>query len=252
MKTLEPLNVARLSNLEFGQHTKSIHKNISVLGGAESIITDSVLISYLANIDSNITIYDKAIKQIAKSDETVKIEASDKLRDTSVTAAIRYLSVFELSDIEAEQLAFASLDTLFSVYKGIQNWNYEEETNGIDNLTTDLTGTKYKPHVDTIGLTRYVTRIKLANDAFKLVFEKRTQEVSSKEVYDVKAIRNELKTIYTDAVDYILSMAKAKNTDEYNQTLNVVNTVRKYYSDTLAKRKSGKNGDEVSPIPPII
>lgn len=84
----------------------------------------------------------------------------------------------------------------------------------------------------------YVDRIVQTNADFKTLFAKRTQETSAKKVFDVKAMRADIKTTYTDMADYVLSMAKAKNTDEFNQVLNVLNTVRKYYSDLLAKRKT--------------
>lgn len=52
-----------------------------------------------------------------------------------------------------------------------------------------------------------------------------------------------LKVTYTDMVEYVLSMAKPKNTDEFNQTLGLVNAVRKYFSDLLAKRKTASTDE---------
>ena len=66
----------------------------------------------------------------------------------------------------------------------------------------------------------------------------------------VKTMRNELKEVVTDMNEYVLTMAKLKNTDEFNQSLSVINTVRKYYADLLAKRKPTKeDGKETPPSP---
>jgi hypothetical protein len=240
MKILEPLNLTRLTNLEFGQHIKSVVGNITQPSGGTSIVTDASLLAYLGSLTASSTLYDKALVQIPKSDETAKIVASDKIRDTAITAAQRYLSVFELSALEAEQLAFASLDTLFAAYKGIQNWNFEEESNGIDNLVVDLQTPKYAASVATLTMATYVDRIAQANTDFKILFAKRTLETSAKEVFDIRAMRTEMKNTYTDMSEYVLSLAKVKDTDEFNQTLSIINTVRKYYSDMLVKQKPTK------------
>lgn len=248
MKTLENINLARLTNLEFGQQVKTTLTNIGQLGGG-ALITDAPLQAYLSSLTSNSNEYDRALVQITKSDETAKIVAADKVRDAGITAAQRYLSVFELSTVEAEKLAFDSLDTLFVAYKGIQNWNFEEETNGIDNLVADLTGPKYAAHVATLAMGAFVARIAQGNADFKAVFYKRTLEVSTKEAFDIKALRAAIKVTYTDMAEYVLSMAKAINTDEFNQTLGVINAVRKYYSDLLAKRKTASTDEPPTPTP---
>ncbi len=248
MKTLETISLTRLSVLEFGQHIKSIITNISQLGGGPGFITDASLLNYLGQLQSKSDVYDQALVQIAKSDETDKIIAADKVRDMAVSAATRYLNVFELSEVEAEKLAFASLDTLFNSYKGIQDWNLEEESNGLDNLVVDLQGAKYAPHVTTLNMSTYVDRMHLGNEAFKILFNNRTLEKSSKQVFDMRAMRAEIAFIYADMADYVLAMAKVKDTNEFNQPLNVINTVRKYYSDLLAKRKATSGG--TIPVPP--
>ena len=247
MKTLESISLTRLTVLEFGQHIKDIVTGLGQLGGGAGFITDVPLLDFVTRLNGQLVPYDKAMVQLAKSDETAKIMAADKLRDNAVTAALRYLSAFELSPIAIELAAYASLDALFSAYKGIQNWNFVEESNGIDNLVADLTSAKYSAHVITLNLTVFSDRIKQANDDFKTLFSKRTLETSAKEVFDVKAMRNDMKEVVTDMNEYVLTMAKIKNTDEFNQSLSVINTVRKYYADLLSKRKPTKEDGNETP-----
>jgi hypothetical protein len=233
MKLLEGVNLTKLTNLEFGQHVKSVNDGITAL----NIVTNENFKNYQSQLLAAIANYDKAMVQIKKSDETAKITAADTLRDIAISALNRYLNVFELSEIEAEVLAFQSLNTLLKQYKGIQKWNFEEETNGIESLLKDLNSDKYLPSVTLLKMNDYVARVTTTNSAFKTVFGGRTQESASKEVFDVKKLRADLKTTYVDMIDYVLVMSKALNNDEFNKSLDVINTVRKYYSDLIAKRK---------------
>jgi hypothetical protein len=247
MKELQSLNIARLSNLEFGQHAKSVLNGITTLNNA----TDEGFTNYLAQLATNSNNYDRAMIQVQKSDETEKIVQADQLRDKAVTALNRYLRVFELSENEEEVLAYKSLNTLLKTYRGIQSWNFEEESNGIDNLLNDLNEGKYLASVALLNMTSYVNRLATRNNEFKNLFAGRTQEVALKEVFDVKKLRNNLKTTYSDLADYVLSMSKSKNTDEFNKALDLINTVRKYYSDLLAKRKATTKNTPETPIPPM-
>jgi Family of unknown function (DUF6261) len=247
MKELQTVALARLTNLEFGQHVKSICKGIGLLGN----LGDVNLKNYLEQTNDHIIDYDKAMLQVQKSDETAKIVAADTIRDNAVSALTRYLKVFELSEIEAEVLAYQSLNTLLKTYKGIQAWNFEEESNGIYNLVTDLNNAKYLPSVTLLKMNDYVSRITRTNDAFKTVFAGRTQETALKEVFDVKKLRANLKNTYTDLCNYVLSMAKTINNEEFNKSLEVINAVRKYYADLLAKRKSASKSEALELIPPM-
>jgi hypothetical protein len=248
MKELHSLSLTRLTNLELGQHVKSVTQGIAIL----NIVNDESLKNYQTDLSAKVGNYDKAMLQIKKSDETEKIVNADYVRDIAVSALTRYVNVFQLSEDEDEVLAFKSLDTLLNAYKGIQSWNFEEESNGIDNLVTDLNSAKYLPNVTLLNMTRYVSRVATRNTEFKTLFVGRTQEVAVKEVFDVKALRKDTSTTYKNMIEYVLSMAKTKNNEEYNKSLDVINTVRKYYADLLAKRKPASKTAPVKPIPPML
>lgn len=247
MKVLVILSLTRLTILEFGQHIKTVVQNIIKLGNT----TDPVLLEYLATINGQLEEYDKAMLQIRKSDETLKIVAADDKRDRSITAMQRQLSVYELSEVETEVEAYNSLNTLFKTYKGLQHWNFEEETNGIENLVSDLNNSKYQPLIVALNMTDLVIRLTNNNNAFKILFNGRIQEVADKVVYNTKVLRTNLKNTYVDMIEYALAMSKAKNNDEFNKSLDVINAVRKYYADLLAKRKPAKDSETEDEIPPM-
>ena len=240
MKKLQSLSLTRLNNLEFEQHVKSIYTGIIEENESESEIKDASLIQYLNEMNLKSLAYDKSMLQIVKSDETAKIFRADETRDKALTCIQRHLSVFEFSPHTNQLLAFVSLNTLFSKYKGIQNWNYEKQTSGIDNLIADLQSEKYSDSAETIRMTEFAERLQTTNNDFKLLFNGRTHEQATKEVFDVKELRGALKISYENLINYVLAMAKAVNTDEFNQSLKIINAVRKYYSDMIAKRISEK------------
>ena len=109
--------------------------------------------------------------------------------------------------------------------------------------------------ISTAGLDRYITRLTTANENFKQLFGGRIQESSGKENFDAKALRKDLFTTYGDFVDYLLSQAKAPvnaNDSQFADTLNVLNTARKYYSDMLAKRAGKNAAPAVTPAAPKV
>jgi hypothetical protein len=247
MKELHSLNLGKLSVLEFGQHLKTVNNGIAALG----FPVDVDFKAYQTKSNLEIVEYDKAMLQVRKSDETEKIATADRLRDNALSATTRQLSVFELSENENEVLAYKSLNTLFKTYKGIQAWNFEEETNGIDNLIADLNNAKYLPSVTLLNMGELVTRIGNKNQAFKALFEGRTQETAGKDVFDTKQLRAQMTVTYNDMIAYILVMAKTKKTDEFTKSLDIVNSVRKYYADMLAKRKKLTPTSTPEAIPPM-
>ena len=249
MKTLHVLNVHRLQNLEVGQHVKSVLKAIEDLGSG--FVTNDILLNYLSQINTAVTAYDKAMLKVVKSDETVKIADADAERDKSITATQRYLSVFELSKEAAEREAFASLHTLMKTYKNIQKWNFEEESNGIDNLLEDFASEHYAPHVAMLHLESFVERIRTDNEAFKAVFALRTHQYITTEHFDAKVLRDDLVAKYNLLCDYVLAMATALDNEEFNTVLNALNTIRKYYADLLARRQGTGKTEPVEDIPPV-
>jgi hypothetical protein len=248
MKELHVLSLTKLSILELGQHIKSVNSGIAQLGYP----TDVDFLAYITTSNQQIVNYDKAMLQIQKSDETEKIVHADKLRDNVISAMTRQLSVFELSEDDNEILAYKSLTSLFKTYKGIQTWNFEEETNAIDNLVTDLNNSKYQPSIDLLQMTNLVTRLTTNNTAFKTLFSGRTQETAGKEVFDTKKLRAQISATYNDMITYVLAMAKVKNTNEFNKSLDIINAVRKYYADLLAKRKAVTSTAPATVIPPMV
>ena len=116
--------------------------------------------------------------------------------------------------------------------------SYEAESNGIDNLIADFTSPAYAPHIATLNMGAFVDSITPTNDNFKILFSKRSTDVSCTEVFNMKMIRKAASANYTNYTQYVLSLARVNTSDDYYKNiLNIVNQTRKYYSDLLAKRE---------------
>ena len=250
MKELAPVNTARLVHLEFGQFVKSSVKNLRLLRDG-TLVTDETAKKYIHETDAKSTGFDKVLVRVMKNAETANIVLCDIRRDHAVTTAQRQLSVFEFTDNADEHTAYVRLTTLFGAYKGIQSWNFEKESNGIDNLVADLLGEKYVSFTTLLGMVKYAQQMQTENDAFKTIFNSRTQEVISEDVFDAKELRRELKDSYERLANYVVTMAEARDNEEFNESLKALNTVRTYYADLLAKRKPATKDEPQAPIPPM-
>lgn len=246
MKKLLVINLYNLKVLEFGQFIKSSINNTQALGTITDANTNLLLAALLAKSGE----YDLAMMHIAKSAETIKIENADIARDRAVTTFERQLSVYEYSETTTELDAYASLIIVMNVYKNMQKMNYEEESNAIDNFIIEMNKPANSPHIFTLGLDSFLTRIETKNTEFKTVFAGRTLETAAKPNYDVKALRTEIRNLYQGFANYILAIANLQPTSQSNDILNVLNAVRKYYHDLLAIRE-GKKGEDETPIPPM-
>lgn len=237
MKNLHEVSLSRMSNLELGQHVKSARTGI--IGSSE--ISDAILLNYLSKTETSSAAYERAMVQVAKNDETVKIDAADARRDLAIRAFLRFVSVFKYSEDQDELDAHASINTLCKKYDDMSDWNLEKETNGIDNLVAELEEGKYAQHIAKIGAGAYVLRMKTTNLELKTLFDGRSQDRTDEEVFDIKKLKNTLRADYRETADYILAMAKATNSEQFTKALDALNVIRKYYADLLAQRRPVKN-----------
>jgi len=240
---LHKLNSARLTHLEAGQLIKSSIKDLET--AAINTATDTHINSYVTKMVTDSALFDKGLLQIKKNKETEEIARLDQLRDLSLTAFNRQLKVYELSINPLFVASYKAVTIVVKNYKNLATLNYEAESNGIDNLITDLRGTSYAPHIATLKMGDFVAAIATTNDDFKALFSKRSTAISATEVFNIKQIRKTVFNNYTNYTQYVLSLAKVNTGNEhYKNILNVINQTRKYYSDLLAKREGGNTPPE--------
>jgi hypothetical protein len=239
-------NSGKLTHLEAGQLVKTTLKDLQT--GNVNTSNDVNISNYVAKIANHIVVYDKALLQIQKNEESDKLAALDYRRDMDLAIFRRQLKVYSLSRKPAETAAFQSLIILWDKYKDAAALNYEAESNAIDNLVQDLESPKYAPHVATLRLTDFVTDIEASNTLFKDLFSTRNMEVATTEVFNMKTVRKETITTYNKFCAFVLALANVEEAPAtyYKDILKIINTSRKYYADMLAKRNGGN--DTTSPV----
>jgi len=242
MLKLEPVRTSDLTNMEAGQLIRRTLDDFATID--QPVMTDAPLNAYVQEITQQKDLYQKALAQIRKNEETEKIGLADKNRDKAVDAFGKALKLYGVSDDEAEVEASRGLSIVFNSFKGLADLNYEAETMAIDKLVSELESPAHADKVKLLNLGRYVTRLKTTNAAFKTLFANRMVAGASTESYDMKVVRAELMKTYADMANYVLVMAKALKTPLFLTALNLLNASRKYYSDMLARRTNGKDDKE--------
>ncbi len=237
-QTLHPLKTSSLTNMEAGQ---IIRRHLSDLGTiTPDLLTDAPFNNYLEQLTNLAPVYENALAQVRKNEETEKIVLADGVRDKAVTAFGTALKLYALSDNQAEVEASRGLNILFGTFKNLARLNYEAETLGIDKLTNELNSPAYSEKVNQLRMGKYVTRLIESNAAFKSLFGGRMVTTAGTEAYDLKTIRIEMLNKNSDFANYVLSMAKATDNPLFVSALNLLNTARKYYSDLMARRNAPK------------
>jgi len=232
--TLEPLKVSNLTLLEVGQLINRHQQDIGLLDN--TLITDPPLKNYLTTLFTQNTTYTQGLMKIQKDEKTELLENDDWVRDKAVTTFGKAIRLSLDSDDEAEVAAAKSITLLLDTYKDITLLPYEAETLAVDKLVAALESSEYSSKVNAINGTKYVARIKSANEAFKAHFSDRSTAEALTENTDNKKARKALLDYYGEASTYLVSMTNAYKTDQFTKTLAFVNGGRKYYADSLARR----------------
>jgi len=240
---LEPIRTSDLTNMEAGQFIRRMLKDFETID--QLLLTDVPFNTYVTEIAQQSGVYENALAQIRKSEETEKIGLADKNRDRAISAFSKALKLYEVSNLPEEVEASRGLGIVFGNFRGIADLNYEAETMAIDKLISELRSPAHSAKIATLGLDRYIARLKDSNEAFITLFSNRMVTEASTMTYDMKIVRTGMLKRYADLSNYILAMAKALNSPLFINSLNLLNASRKYYSDMLARRLSEKDEKEI-------
>ena len=238
----EALRTPYLTHLEAGQLIKQHLTDLKTID--PTLLTDVPFNNYLQTLSQSFDQYLKAVAQVSKNMETEKVSQADDKRDKAVDAFGKALKLYAVSDEPREVEASRVLEILFSVYKNLATINYESESLSIDKLVSELEKSSYSDYINLLQMNRYVTRLKNTNEAFKTLFRNRMVTTAMTETYDMKSIRSEMFKKYSEFTFYVLSMAKALNTPLFTDSLKLLNTERKYYSDMLSRRIKKEDDQE--------
>jgi hypothetical protein len=236
---MHPLNTTRLQLLEVGQFiirfmTDFESKNLDPATDAEFKIL-------YTSLQTQSPVFDAALMQVRAKVESELLMIQDNARDKKVTTLRRGLSVFEHSDVLAEQNAYKLIKIVLNTYKDIEKVNFEAESLGVANLVAELRNANNAPFVQVLGLSVLIDNLETANETFKTTFNTRSTATINTTVYNTKKLRAEILTTYRDLAEYVMVMAKRKQTPFFIDTLTALNNGRKYFADIIARRSGTGN-----------
>lgn len=190
-------------------------------------------------------IYNQALMQVRAQSETAELIGLDQARDKKVTTLRRVLSVFEHTDDVTEKAAYGLIKIVLKTYKDIEKANYEAQSLGVDNLIVELRNAAHLAAVQKLALESHINNLETANSNFKTKFNTRSTDTITTVVYDAKTLRKNILDTYKELADYVLVIAKRRNTQYYLDILTVINNGREYFANLLARHNGG-----TPPTPP--
>lgn len=238
---LHKLNLMRLQYVESGQFI--IRFLTDFQNSTLDATQDPEFNALYQSLTEQSPIYDRALMQIQAWAESKQLMELDRIRGKKLATLRTAVNVFKYSDVAAEKTAYALVMTAIRTYKGIEHMNFEAESLAVDNFIAELRTAQFANSITTLGLNSHLNVLETANSDFKNLFNTRSTAINTTEVFDTKALRKAILYTYKELAEYVLVMAKRRNTAYYIELLTILNTGRSYYSDILARRRGGNNGN---------
>ncbi len=232
---LHPISVSQLQQVESGTFLDRFFSDFTDSGLTAA--TDPEFKSQFDTLRNQLPTYKLALVQIMAKEESVELFRLDTIRDHKFAVVRRAVSVYEYSDDERELTAYRTMDVILRKYKDIEKSNYETESLNIELFIRDVRAAKDNT-IDTLGLTKHIDNLEVANENFRAKFNTRSSENVSTVVYDVKMLRKAIFETYSDLATSTYLTAKRKNTPYYITLMSVINNGRAYFADILARRKA--------------
>lgn len=186
--------------------------------------------------------YGKALEQIRENENSQKIAELDRERDNDFQALKDSIKPYKNAKKDEQKQAYNTLKIVFDEYKNVASLSYEEETKKLSTLIAVLKSADNQPHISALRILEFLAELEKSNTAFDTLFAQRSAQNISKETYNTKALRREMTEIYRKLCVYTETLANIKQDDFYKKALEIINNSRKYYADTLAKRRGVSKG----------
>lgn len=233
---LESVDLHLLSNAEAGKLVVSTLSVFEALPPAPPTDDFSVIQMYIDKLNVDHQQYLLAINPTKGNKDTAEIEHLDNNRDTALKTLRKFIKASQYLDTPADAAAAHALLLLMNGYEDTETLSYEGESETIDKLLIELTG-KYAANIKQLGLDRHVIRLTNANNAFKALYNTRTNTTALNQTGNVKTLRKELLKTYREFALYVQVMANTPRGGYFVQLLSLINQVRKNYAVLVAQRQ---------------
>lgn len=180
---------------------------------------------------------DGDLKISQKSLLTDDITKADAERDALYSGYKKAVQGFLNLPVEAMAQAAKVLHQHIRDYAIDPKMQLDRETGLLINLITDLEG-KFKPEVETLSLTPFVTNLKAANEHVRTLTASRTDEKTGVTVGALKASRRASDDAYRALVKMVNALALVEGEADYTPFIDYVNTEIVHYKREVLGQKA--------------
>jgi hypothetical protein len=187
---------------------------------------------------------DEALKKIAKSEFTAKIQAADSARDEMFAGMTEITGSCLKHYDEQVRDAATRLKILFDTYKKIDKKNLMEQTAAVTNMMQELNG-RYAPDVAAVGVGGWAAQLETRNNALHALIKERFDESAAKTDIVLRDARLEVDKQYRIIVERINALVIVEGPDAYESFIRRLNAIiAKYtqYITTGQGRRAAKKG----------
>jgi hypothetical protein len=187
--------------------------------------------SFYADLVTLLAQEKQVVDQQKSSDYTQQIADADHRDDRLITGIRDVVDAAMHHFTPATVVAAKFINLRLKTFGEIQSKTYEEEVTAIDILLDDLQSPEYTPKVTLIGLTPWVTELRLAVNDFKRLLRLRSVESAGKPEQRLREIRKQIEAVYHNIIDRIHSAATLDTNNAYTEFIKRLNVQIAYFND---------------------
>lgn len=237
---LKSLNVNKLSNIEIGQFVTRLFEDLAKV--TIDLETDPSLKKLVDDLKTQNAVYDTALKQVYAAEESKTIAKLGKVRENDFQILKDSIRLHRYAKVETEKKSYEDLKLLLDSNKKEKKETYEEFTKRVRLLIESLKSSKYADDVKTLGIKKYVDELEKSNDEFNELFGSRSIVNLQKGKLNTRKERKDLNAKYQKLVNYVVAINEVTPSDNLKTIIGVVNNIRKYYADIVARKADMPRG----------
>lgn len=180
---------------------------------------------------------DEALKISGKSFTTDQIAEADAQRDAMYMGLKQSVKGYQKMKDASIQEAVKVLNQLFKDYGIATTMQLDKETGLLTNLIGDLEG-KCKSHIDTLGLSVFVTKLKEYNEQVRTSISTRNAEEAGRQVGAMKTARAAVDEAYHLLVKYVNAYALIEGEANYVAFIDLMNAMIVRYKRQVLGQKA--------------
>lgn len=232
MKEISTISLERMNN---GAHFLYVS---DILARAEAdTVVNAKAATYVAALKTAVAQEDKDLKISQKSLLTDDIAGADSLRDALYSGYKKAVAGFLNMPVEALSQAAKVLNQHIKDYAIDPKMQLDKQTGLLMNFIADLED-KYKPDVETLSLTPFVTNLKAANEKVRALTASRTDEKMGITVGALKASRKASDEAYRLTVKMVNALAMVEGEADYVSFIDYVNAQIVHYKREVIGQKA--------------